>query len=189
MMALTRSYAEAATVTSGAARSAKTRALTAAALLMALASILGLLEAACPAPVPGARLGLANVAVVLALVMLGPSRALAVSLGRVAIVSLATGTAGGPVFMLAVAGALASWGVMCLVMRLVPSATIVGVSAAGGVSHVFSQLVIASILAGTAGVFAVGTVSVSAGLLFGIATGLIARLVISRVQGSVHPGT
>lgn len=173
----------------GVARSAKTRALTAAALLMALASILGLLEAAFPAPVPGARLGLANVAVVLALVMLGPSRALAVSLGRVAIVSLATGTAGGPTFMLAVAGALASWGVMCVVMRFLPSATIVGISATGGLAHVFLQLVVASILAGTAGVFAVGTISLSAGLLFGIATGFIARLVISRMQEFVHPGT
>jgi len=56
------------------------------------------------------------------------------------------------------------------------------------VAHVFSQLVVASALAGTAGVFAIGSVSLSAGLLFGIATGLIARLVISRVQEFVHSG-
>jgi len=155
---------------------------------MALASVLGLLEAAFPVPVPGARLGLANVAVVLALVMLGPSRALAVSLGRVVIVALAAGAVGGPAFMLAVAGALASWGAMCTVMRFLPGASVVGISAAGGVAHVFSQLVVASALAGTAGVFAIGSVSLSAGLLFGIATGLIARLVVSRVQEFVHSG-
>jgi heptaprenyl diphosphate synthase len=189
MTASTRSFAETSVLAGSGARSAKSRALTTAALLMALASILGLLESAFPAPVPGARLGLANVAVVLALVMLGPSRALAVSLGRVAIVSLAAGTAGGPAFMLAVAGAIVSWGAMCLVLRLLPSATVVGVSAAGGVAHVFSQLVVASLLAGTAGVFALGTVSLSAGLLFGLATGFIARLVISRMQEFVHPGT
>jgi heptaprenyl diphosphate synthase len=91
--------------------------------------------------------------------------------------------------MLAVAGAIASWGAMCLVLRLLPGATVVGVSAAGGVAHVFSQLVVASLLAGTAGVFALGTVSLSAGLLFGLATGFIARLVISRMQEFVHPGT
>jgi heptaprenyl diphosphate synthase len=189
MTASTRSYAETAPVAGGVARSATTHALTTAALLMALASVLGLLEASLPVPIPGARLGLANVAVVLALVMLGPSRALVVSLGRVAIVSLAAGTAGGPIFMLAVAGAFASWAGMCLVMRLFAGATVVGISAAGGVVHVFSQLAVASLLAGTASVFAVGTVSLSAGLLFGIATGLIARLVISRMQEFVHPGT
>lgn len=162
--------------------------MTATALLMALASVLGLLEAALPAPIPGARLGLANVAVVVALVALGPSRALAVSVGRVTIVSLAAGTVGGPGFMLALGGAVASWGVMCLVFRLLPGATVVGVSAAGGVAHVFSQLAVASIVAGTAGVFALGSVSLTAGLLFGIATGLVARLVISRMQGFVHSG-
>jgi len=189
MTVSTRSYAESAAVSLGLARTARTRALTTTALLMAVASVLGLLEAAFPAPVPGARLGLANVAVVLALVMLGPSRALAVSLGRVAIVSLATGTAGGPAFMLAVGGAIVSWGVMCLVLRFLPSATIVGVSASGGAAHVFSQLVVASALAGTAGVFAVSTLSLSAGLLFGTATGFIARLVVSRMQEFVHSGT
>ena len=176
-------------VAGGLARRTTARALTAAALLMALASILGLVEAAFPSPVPGARLGLANVAVVLALVLLGPARALAVTLGRVAIVSLAAGTAGGPAFMLAVAGALAAWSAMCLVIHLLPSATVVGISAVGGVAHVFSQLAVASMLAGTTGVFAVGSISLLAGLLFGIATGFIAQLVISRLQEFVHSGT
>ncbi|HZL04203.1 MAG TPA: Gx transporter family protein, partial [Coriobacteriia bacterium] len=112
MTASTRSFAERLSAPAGVARLSGARTTTAAALLIALASILGLLEAAIPSPIPGARLGLANVAVVVALVTLGPSRALAVSLGRVAIVALAAGTLGGPGFMLGVAGAIASWATM-----------------------------------------------------------------------------
>jgi len=78
---------------------------------------------------------------------------------------------------------------MCLVMRLLPRASVVGISAAGGIAHVFSQLVVASMLAGTAGVFAVGTISLSAGLGFGVVTGFLARLVVSRMQEFVHLGT
>jgi len=179
-----RSFADAPALALDSVRPARTRAAVATALLMGLASVLGLVEAAVAVPVPGARLGLANVAVVVALVALGPSRALAVSLGRVVIVALAAGTIAGPVFALAVGGAVASWSAMCLVARLVPGVTVVGISAAGGVAHVLAQLSVAALLAGTTGVFVLGSVSLTAGLLFGIAAGLASRLVISRMHGS-----
>jgi len=84
------------------ADSLRSRDLTLTALLLACATALGYVEAVLfPAmPLPGFKLGLANVAVVIALVMLGPARAGVVSLGRVLLVALATGTLGSPTMAL-----------------------------------------------------------------------------------------
>ncbi len=69
------------------------RATALTAMLLAVATALGYAEAVLlPAlPVPGLKLGLANVAVVIALAVLGPARAAVVSVGRVFLVALATG--------------------------------------------------------------------------------------------------
>jgi heptaprenyl diphosphate synthase len=93
-----------------------------------------------PLPVPGLKLGLANIAVLIALVSLGPARAVAVSVGRVFIVALATGTIGGPVFALSLAGAMASLGTMSLLRRFGPLFSVVGWAVAGAAAHCLAQL-------------------------------------------------
>lgn len=164
------------------------RTLVATASLIAIAAVLGLVESAFPTPIPGARLGLANVAVVLALVTMGRGPALIVGLGKVLVVGLAAGTLAGPVGLLAAAGALLSWGTMSLTVWAVRGASVVGVSAVGGFSHVLGQLLATAALAGSCGVLALGSLSLSAGLLFGLATGLVARIVLSRLNGVVPTG-
>ena len=112
--------------------------LASTALLVALGAILGLVEGAVipPLPVPGVRIGLANIAVVLALALLGPGPALRVGVGRVLIVALAGGTLGGPAFAMALVGALAAWGVMAALARFAPGVSPLGWSVAGAAAHV-----------------------------------------------------
>ena len=156
-------------------------ALTAA--LLALATCLGYVEAVLmPAlPVPGLKLGLANIAVIIALVTVGPWRAALVSLGRVLLVALATGVVGGPAMILALAGAVASWSVMALMSSQRETFSVVGWSLAGSCAHSVGQLVVAVLVTGTAAPIMLLPVSLSFSLVTGTTVGVVAYLLISRI--------
>jgi len=154
------------------------------ALLTAAASVLGYVETVMlpVMPVPGMRLGLANLAVLLALVLLGASGALIVSIARVLIVGLATGALFGPTSLLALAGAVVAWGAMLLAVRLGRGAfSPIGVSLAGSFAHVIAQLAVASLMVGALHPFALAPISLAAALGAGAAIGYSARLLLSRV--------
>jgi heptaprenyl diphosphate synthase len=153
-------------------------------LLVALASVLGLAETLwLPVmPVPGMRLGLANIAVVIALEMLGPSAALLVSLGRVAIVGMATGSLLGPVGVISVAGAFASWCVMALLWRCGDRFSPIGWSVAGSASSVCAQIAIAGLVTGSAAPLYLAPLALALSLPSGLAVGLLAGTLISRVS-------
>lgn len=161
-----------------------TRVLSAGAMLLALACILGLIEASLPAlPVaPWLRLGLANLAVVVALALYGPAIATAVSVGRVLIVSLAVGSLFTPVFIMALAGAMASLVAMCLARASIRGLSPVGWSAAGSAAHVVGQFAAASVLLSTGGLLALVPPSVVFALVFGVAVGSLAQMTVSRLS-------
>ena len=154
------------------------------AALLALAAALGLAESMwLPAvPIPGLRLGLANLAVVIALVVLGPSEAILVSVGRVFVVGVATGTLLGPASVLSLAGAVASWMVMVALRSRGATFSVVGWSVGGSAANVIAQLGAAAFLVATPGVFLLAPVALGLSLLSGIAIGLTARLLISRIS-------
>jgi heptaprenyl diphosphate synthase len=145
--------------------------------------VLGLVEASLPAlPVaPWLRLGLANIAVVVALATGGAKTAGAVSIGRVAIVGLATGSLASPVFAMSLAGALASLGAMIAARRSFAGLSLVGWSIAGSAAHVLGQFAIAALLLGTTGVLMLAPPSLLAAVAFGALTGSLARIVVSRL--------
>ena len=153
------------------------------ALLLALAAVLGYVESVLvpPLPVPGVRLGLANIAVVLALANLGARDALTVSVGRVLVVGLVAGTLAGPGSLLALAGALASWGTMALLALAGSRFSVVGWSVAGAAAHVAAQLVAASAITGSPAPLAFAPVSLFLALGCGLAIGLVCRLLLSRL--------
>lgn len=159
-----------------------------AASLLATACVLGLVEASLPSlpVVPWLHLGLANIAVVVALVLGGGRMAAAVSLSRVFVVSLATGTLFSPAFALAFAGAAASLSVMLLARRLVPGLSPVGWSAAGSAAHVVGQFCAAALLLGTGSVIALAPPSVLVALVFGALIGSLAALIVSRWEGRIR---
>jgi len=162
--------------------SGSARAVAVVAMLVAVGAILGIVETAfAPAiPVPGVRLGLANLAVVLALALVGRGAALRVTLLRVLVVALATGSLGGPAFAMALAGALCSWAVMAWLSSL-RSLSVIGWSVGGAAAHVAAQLAVASLLTGTAVPLLLAPFSLLLALGCGLVIGYSSHLLVSRL--------
>ncbi|MEA5074918.1 MAG: Gx transporter family protein [Coriobacteriia bacterium] len=160
------------------------RQWTVTAGLLAIACVLGLIEAALPGVpfAPWLRLGLANIAVVVALALDGGRMALIVSLGRVLIVGVAAGTIGSPAFVIGGAGALASLGVMWALARIGDLFSPVGWSAAGAVAHMLAQFVVASAILGSWSILMLAPVSMLLALPLGALTGALARTIVSRLR-------
>lgn len=153
------------------------------AMLLAAATVLGYIEAVLlpTMPVPGFKLGLANLAVLLAFVTVGAGRALVVSLGRVLLVALATGTLGGPTMLLALAGAILSWVAMSLIMRQGAVFSIIGCSIAGACAHAVGQLAAAIFVTASPAPIMLLPVALSLSLIAGAVVGVAAHLLLSRI--------
>jgi heptaprenyl diphosphate synthase len=159
------------------------RGIAATALLLAIATVLGYVEAVLmPAPpIPGLKFGLANIAVVIALAVLGPWHAALVSFGRVFLVGLATGTLAGPTTALALTGAVAAWAVMSLMARQERTFSVVGWSVAGACAHASGQLVAAVFVTGSPAPIMLLPYALGLSIVTGVAIGLLAYLLLSRV--------
>lgn len=151
-----------------------------AALLTAVGLLLAWLEQLLipPIAVPGVKLGLANLATLLALYALSPWEALAVSVSRVLLSGFLFGSLASLVY--ALCGALLSLLGMVLLKRL-PAFSIVGVSAAGGCLHNAAQLAVAALMVAGSGITVYLPVLMIAGTLTGTVNGLVARLVLDRI--------
>lgn len=161
------------------------------ALLTAAASVLGYVESTLiPSGVfPGIRIGLANIAVLIALSYLGPKGAVIVSLSRVLIVSLTVGTFGGPALILSFAGAAAALVAMIGLRFLGRHFSVVGWSVGGSVAHLVTQLVVVSILTGSISVLAVAPWALALALISGLVIGVASRSILSRVPSPSLAGT
>src|SRR5574340_272964 len=160
------------------AAAAPARQVALGSALLAMACVLGLVEASLPAlPVaPWLRLGLANIAVVVAMAVSGARMATIVSLGRIGIVGLATGSLANPTFAMAAAGAGASLVVMGLTAALVTGSSPVGWSAAGSAAHVVAQLLVATLIVDSRSLLVIAAPSVLLALVLGSLTGYLARI-------------
>lgn len=157
--------------------------LASTAVLLAVAAVLAYLENVLlpPLPVPGLRLGLANIVIVIAMAIHGPRVAAVVSLGRVFVVALAAGTFGGPSFLLSLCGACAALAAMALLASAGPTFSVVGWSVLGSAAHVAGQLLVAALLVSSMAPLALLPVSLGLSVPVGLAVGYTARLLISRI--------
>lgn len=114
-------------------------------LLTALAILMGYVEMLIPMPmvVPGIKLGLANVIIVITMYSLGPKTAFFISLVRVVLCGLLFAGFAGLLYSLA--GAVCSFVVMALLYKT-GKMSITGVSVAGGVFHNVGQIVVAALV-------------------------------------------
>lgn len=152
------------------------------AAFLALASALGYAETVLlPAPpLAGVRLGLANVAVVVAMAACGPRPALAVAVGRVIVVGLATGTIAGPASAMGLAGAVSAWLVMAALAAAGPRFGPLGWSVGGAAAHVIAQLAAASALVGSPAPWQLAPFALALALVAGSATGACAETLLLR---------
>lgn len=123
------------------------------ALLVSLACVLQISESLIPlrAPIPGLRLGLANMFTLTALVVLGFRHALEIAVLRAILSSFIMGTFMSPTFILSLSGAVVSTLVMGFFFWLVRSFrgyrfSIIGISIIGALTHNMVQLFVAYIL-------------------------------------------
>ena len=166
-----------------AARGIAPRRVALLGMLVGAGLVLHAIDRLVPSPVPFARLGLANVVTLVALVALGLPEALVVTGVRVIVGAVILGTFGGPAFLLALSGGLASALVMgALVRWSIPPLGVVGVSLVGAAVHNVTQLLVVGVLftgLGAAARLAPAALLVSAPA--GLATGVVAWLVLNKL--------
>jgi len=150
-------------------------------LLVAAAMVLSWVESLLPAfgMVPGMKLGLANIVTLFALYRMTLADAAGITLARVLLTAMTFGNAYS--FAYSLAGAVLSLGVMAGLKRT-DRFSILGVSAAGGVSHNLGQLLVAAAVLRTVQLgWYLPALAVS-GTLAGAGIGLAGGLAVRRVQ-------
>jgi heptaprenyl diphosphate synthase len=157
------------------------RLLVSTAMLITMASILHIIEGMLPPiPVTGARLGLANIITVAAIVMFGPKTAFSVAAGRTILGSLFSTGIVSPGFAMSFSGAMLSWAVMALLYFLAKdSFSLVGLSLVGAIAHNLAQLFVASLILENIGTFALFPFlmifAIPTGIMVGLAAGFLIR--------------
>lgn len=150
------------------------------AILASLAIIFGLIEGMLPSPtnfVLGAKLGLTNIVILIALYTLDVKTALKINLVRVTLVALLLGSFSS--FYYSLAGAMLSLFAMCLVKHLgQEKVSIIGVSVMGSLFHHLGQLAMASIFSKTWMIFNYLPILSLVGILTGVLTGVLAHLLL-----------
>ncbi len=149
-------------------------------MLIALAFIFSYIESMfpVPVPVPGVKLGLANLVNVVGLYTVGVAGTAAVSLIRIVLVGFTFSNMFSMIYSLA--GGILSLMVMILARKSEAFGK-AGVSILGGIFHNIGQLTIAAFLTKTAGVFTYFPVLLAAGVVTGAVIGLLGGMIVERI--------
>ena len=160
--------------------SRSTRRLALSAMLAALALIFSYVEALIPlpVPVPGIKLGIANLVIVMAIYKLGFRYAFTINCVRIFIAGLLFSGVFGMIYSFA--GGVLSLLVMYLLQRT-GWFSMVGVSMAGGVVHNLGQLITASLLVQSVRMMSYFSILLFSGLISGILIGVLASLTYRRL--------
>ena len=160
----------------------KTRRLALMALLTAIALTIFVVEAQIPAPVPipGVKLGLANIITLITMRLLGKREAGAVLLVRVLMGAMFAGSPSTLLFS-AAGGALA-YLLMCLLAERFGPDRLWIVSALAGIAHNAGQLLACVLVVKTPGVFAYAPILAASGVVTGVFTGFAAQYLLKALK-------
>ncbi|UWG95497.1 Gx transporter family protein [Dehalobacter sp. DCM] len=156
-----------------------TKKLAVIAILIAQAAVLHYLESLFPnpLPIPGVKLGLANIITLLALVVFDFKTALQITVMRTILGSLLSGTLFGMGFLMSFSGAVAAAVIMALLLRISKEFHVVLVSIIGAIAHNLGQLLMASFVLHFPGILLYLPVM----LLFSVPTGIITGLLLNEL--------
>jgi len=154
-------------------------------MLISLAFIFSYLEAILPIPIPipGVKLGLANLVTIVGLYTVGVKGTVAVSLIRIVLVGCTFGNLFSMVYGLA-GGALSL--ILMILFQRTNWFSQIGVSIIGGIGHNIGQLTVAALVTETAGVFYYLPFLMTAGIVAGGVIGLLGGLVTERIRKFVN---
>ena len=159
-----------------------TRRIVFMALLVAMATALHVVEGmlSIPFPVPGVKLGLANVVTLLAIYLYGFRDGLTVALMRVLLGSLISGMFLSPGFMLGLTGAVSSTLMMALLFKHTKCFSMIGISMAGAAAHNMGQLLAACLILQNSALIYYLPVLLLTGIPTGIFTGVLLDSLIKQ---------
>ena len=161
-------------------------------VLTAGAVVIAILESFIPSiGIPGIKLGLANIVILVVLYELGIIDAVMVNLIRVLVVGLVRGTFMSFGFLMSLSGAALSLLVMILFYLLIRKFSIIGVSVIGAIAHVVGQILVAMAYLGTSYVVlylpVIGLSAIITGVFVGIvASAIIQTKVIKKQKEKYH---
>lgn len=154
-------------------------------MLVALAFVLSYIETLIPVNlgIPGAKLGLANLVVMVALYTLGTKEAFGLSMVRILLTGLTFSSMAAMLYSFA--GGLLSFAVMTL-MKKTKKLSVTGVSVLGGIAHNAGQIFVAMWMLDTATLIYYLPVLAITGVASGMVIGLLAVMVIRRISGAIN---
>lgn len=152
-------------------------------MLLALALLCSYVETLIPFNfgVPGIKLGLTNIVVILTMYLVGQKEALLVSVARIILAGFLFGNPFTIVYSLA--GGILSFLVMVF-LKNVLKLNIISISAAGGVFHNLGQLIVAALVVENMNLLYYMSILFFAGLLTGILIGIVSREILARFPES-----
>lgn len=159
----------------------KTKRLALCGMMAALGLIFSYVEAMIPISVgiPGVKLGVANLVIIVALYVLGGRYAFSINVIRILVAGLLFNGAFGALYSLA--GACVSFVVMSI-LKKTGWFSIVGVSMAGGVAHNVGQILVAATIIENLRLFMYFPVLLASGMVTGIVIGVVAYAVMNRLK-------
>lgn len=157
-----------------------------AGMLSALAIVLGYLETFVPIPIPGVKLGLANIAILIALAQ--GNRRDAVAVGAIKV--LASGLLFGNPLTMAYSAAGTALSLLVMVpLSHLETLHLAMLSIAGALAHETGQLLVAQLVLGTSLVWYSAPPLLVAAVATGMLCGVVATRTVSLVEGAPHPTT
>ena len=148
-------------------------------VLTAAAIVIAILESFIPSVgIPGVKLGLANIVILVIIYELGIVEAIIVNLLRVLVVGLVRGTFLSMGFLMSLSGAVLSLTIMIVFYLLIKKFSIIGVSVIGSIFHVSGQILIAMLYLGTAYIVLYLPIIAISAIITGVFVGIVAQLII-----------
>lgn len=150
-------------------------------VLTALAMIFSYIESVIPVPipVPGIKLGVANIAVITILYVLGVKEAIVINLLRIVLTSLLFGNVNS--FLFSISGAALSLTIM-VIMKKLDFFSCIGVSVCGGVMHNIGQIIAAVFIMGSEAIVFYLPVLIVSGVFTGVVIGVVSGIVAKHVR-------
>ena len=133
-------------------------------------------------PMPGVKLGLANIVTLVAMVLLNRRDALFVLAVRLILGAAFTG--GFSAFLFSAVGGLFAYLVMAALVGLFPEKLLWAVSVLAALAHNAGQMLVAVLVTGTPGIMVYILLLAASGVVTGVFTGLAAMFLIRAVRKS-----
>lgn len=162
----------------------KTKKIAGIGMMIALAFVLSYIESLIPFSfgIPGIKLGLSNLVVMVSLYQFSTKTAFGISVVRILLAGLTFGSLYSMLYSLA--GGLFSFVIMAL-LKKTKCFSVYGVSMAGGICHNIGQIAVASLILQTGLLVYYLPFLLVSGILAGMAIGFVSGLMIQRVGKTI----